>query len=539
MTLRNANLQQLRNETFDVLILGGGINGAVAAASLASKGAKVALIDRGDFAGSTSSSSSNLVWGGIKYLENYEFLLVNKLCKSRNQLMRSYPSSVKEIRFLTTIQKGFRLPPFFVYLGTVLYWAMGRFFTQAPRYLSAKMIKNREQSINTDNVAGGFEYSDGYLFDNDSRFVFNFIRSSMDNGCVVANYLESIDSKRDGDLWVNEIKDQITGEQFQIRSKVLINACGPYVDQYNVHTGQTTDHRHLFSKGIHLVVDRIAATPRVLAFFASDGRLFFVIPMGPKTCIGTTDTQVDDPQVKITDEDRKFVLDNINRLLELERPLSLDDIVAERCGVRPLAIKGASQESDWLKLSRQHAIDINSNDQHISIFGGKLTDCINVGTEIAEIVSSLGVGLPDADKVWFGEPDAAERKAFFEQAKAMDLDKNTTSSASEPLSQRLWRRYDRWAFDVLGMIQSDPSKADILIENTEYIRAEVELVAEREMVTKLEDFLRRRSKIEQVIEKDKLVEARGLREACEILFAEQADEKLSEYIQSAKNTKKP
>ena len=542
MTLRNANLQQLRNETFDVLILGGGINGAVAAASLASKGAKgakVALIDRGDFAGSTSSSSSNLVWGGIKYLENYEFLLVNKLCKSRNQLMRSYPSSVKEIRFLTTIQKGFRLPPFFVYLGTVLYWAMGRFFTQAPRYLSAKMIKNREQSINTDNVAGGFEYSDGYLFDNDSRFVFNFIRSSMDNGCVVANYLESIDSKRDGDLWVNEIKDQITGEQFQIRSKVLINACGTYVDQYNAHTGQTTDHRHLFSKGIHLVVDRIAATPRVLAFFASDGRLFFVIPMGPKTCIGTTDTQVDDPQVKITDEDRKFVLDNINRLLELERPLSLDDIVAERCGVRPLAIKGASQESDWLKLSRQHAIDINSNDQHISIFGGKLTDCINVGTEIAEIVSSLGVGLPDADKVWFGEPDAAEREAFFEQAKAMDLDKNTTSSASEPLSQRLWRRYDRWAFDVLGMIQSDPSKADILIENTEYIRAEVELVAEREMVTKLEDFLRRRSKIEQVIEKDKLVEARGLREACEILFAEQADEKLSEYIQSAKNTKKP
>ncbi|MGB1245498.1 MAG: FAD-dependent oxidoreductase, partial [Porticoccaceae bacterium] len=133
MKLRTTNLQKLRETIFDTLILGGGINGAVAAASLASKGVKVALIDRGDFAGSTSSSSSNLVWGGIKYLENYEFLLVNKLCKSRNQLMRSYPSVVKEIRFLTTIEKGFRLPPFFVFLGTVLYWGIGRFFTQPPR----------------------------------------------------------------------------------------------------------------------------------------------------------------------------------------------------------------------------------------------------------------------------------------------------------------------------------------------------------------------------------------------------------------------
>ena len=95
----------------------------------------------------------------------------------------------------------------------------------------------------------------------------------------------------------------------------------------------------MFSKGIHLVVDRIAKTPKVLAFFASDGRLFFVIPMGPKTCIGTTDTQVDSPQVSITDEDRQFVLENVNNLLQLESPFTADDIVAERCGVRPLAVR--------------------------------------------------------------------------------------------------------------------------------------------------------------------------------------------------------
>ena len=148
MELRSSNIERLKAEKriYDVLVLGGGINGAVAAASLAAKGAKVALIDRGDFAGETSSNSSNLAWGGIKYLETHEYLLVNKLCKSRNHLMESYPSTVKEIRFLTTIAKGFRFPVFFVYLGTLFYWMIGRFFTQAPDFMTVKSIRSREPS---------------------------------------------------------------------------------------------------------------------------------------------------------------------------------------------------------------------------------------------------------------------------------------------------------------------------------------------------------------------------------------------------------
>ena len=124
MDLRTSNIERLKsdNRSYDVLVIGGCINGAVSAAALAAKGVKTALIDRGDFAGETSSNSSNLAWGGIKYLESHEYLLVNKLCKSRNHLMESYPSTVKEIRFLTTIAKGFRHPVFLVYLGTIFYW---------------------------------------------------------------------------------------------------------------------------------------------------------------------------------------------------------------------------------------------------------------------------------------------------------------------------------------------------------------------------------------------------------------------------------
>ncbi len=141
MSLRETNLHKLREQEFDVLIVGGGINGAVSAAALAGRGVRVALIDKGDFSGGVSSNSSNLAWGGIKYLESHEYLLVNKLCQSRNHLMKHYPSTVKEVRFLTSIQRGFRFWPSFVFLGSIVYWIIGRGATKAPRYMSAKALE--------------------------------------------------------------------------------------------------------------------------------------------------------------------------------------------------------------------------------------------------------------------------------------------------------------------------------------------------------------------------------------------------------------
>jgi glycerol-3-phosphate dehydrogenase len=530
--LRKSNISKLPHGTYDVLIVGGGINGAVSAAALAAKGVKVALIDKGDFAGFTSSNSSNLAWGGIKYLESYEYGLVNKLCLSRNHLMRSYPSTVKEIRFLTSIQKGFRFPPLFVYMGTLLYWMMGRFFTKMPNYLSGGKIKSMENVINTENVIGGFEYSDAYLYDNDARFVFNFIRSSMSYGCIAANYVESLGSTRSDDTWVTKTKDCISGQEFEIRSKVLINAAGPFVDPLNMVNNEKTEHHHVFSKGIHLIVDRVTPSNKVLTFFADDGRLFFVIPMGPKTCIGTTDTQVESPITHVTEKDRQFVLDNVNKLLALDKPLSKKDIISERCGVRPLAIKGSGGKADWVQLSRKHAIDKHKQHNYLSIFGGKLTDCINVGDEVAGIIESFGIDLPYSHFKWYGEPDDTVRDEFFHRAKLMGLDALTPVTSSEPLTSRFWRRYGRNAINMLERIRENPQMAELLIENSEYLRVEIEHAAEREMVTKLEDFLRRRSKISLVVRDKDIIEAPGLKEACEILFGDDAQAKLQEYIDS-------
>ena len=531
MNLRNSNIKRLADETYDVLIIGGGINGAVSAAALAARGVKVALIDRGDFASRTSSESSNLAWGGIKYLETYEFLLVNKLCKSRNHLMQNYPSRVKEIRFLTTIAKGFRFPVFLIYLSTLLYWVIGRFVTKAPNYHSAKKLEQLEPVINTENAQGGFEYSDCYLHDNDSRFVFNFIRTAMNYDCIAANYVESLGSTRANGGWITRAKNVLDDKPITIRSKVLINACGPWVDSHNQLTAQTTEHRHLFSKGIHLIVDKITAHDRILTFFASDGRLFFLIPMGPKTCIGTTDTQVDAPETAVTDEDRDFVLSNVNALLNLDKPLRKSDIIAERCGVRPLAQKGGDGVADWVKLSRKHAIDVNHEDQHLSIFGGKLTDCLNVGNEVTDLIVQLGIDAPYPGKKWYGEPDPSVHEEFLHQAKLMELDAMTDPSSSEMLSTRLWRRYGANALEILEGIREDPDRGKLLIKNAEYLRGEIELAARREMITTLEDFLRRRSKISLVVRYQDLINAPGLKEACKILFGAQADQKLADYVQ--------
>jgi glycerol-3-phosphate dehydrogenase len=492
-SLRETNVERLSRTSFDVLVLGGGINGAVSAASLAARGATVALVDRGDFAAATSQESSNLAWGGIKYLESYEFGLVRKLCRARNRLIRAYPSTVKEIRFYVSHARGLRHGRWMLLAGTWLYWAIGGFFTRRPRLLSLADIGREEPIVALGALDGGVEYSDAYLHDNDARFVWGFVRSALDHGCVAANYVESLGSRREGGGWITRAWDGVGGRDLAIRSRLLVNACGPWADRVNARDGVTTTHRHVLSKGIHLLVDRLTPNPRVLTFFADDGRLFFVIPMGPKTCIGTTDTPVDGPEVAVTPEDRRFVLENINKRLRLPRPLGEDDIVAERCGVRPLAVQaGGDGARDWVQLSRKHAIETDADGRHVTIFGGKLTDCLNVGEEICAVASRLGVALPFAGRRWYGEPHPAVRDEFFHQARLMDLDGMTSPHSSEVLSTRLWRRYGAEALGMLESIRRDPRMAEVIIETSEYLRCEIQEAARREMVVKLEDFLRRR-----------------------------------------------
>lgn len=532
MKLREDNIQKLQTDTFDVLIIGGGMNGAVSAAALASRGARVGLIDCRDFAGFTSQYSSNLIWGGIKYMETYEFGLVNNLCKSRNELLRSFPSTVTEIRFLSTLSKKTRIPPWLMLIGTWIYWIFGRGQTRTPALFSPTRIKNAEPLVKVTDSKGGVEYSDAYLQDNDARFVFNFVRSAMDKGCVAANYVEYVEGEYDAqNNWVAVAKDKVSGTQFTIRSKVVINAAGAFVDRLNGMTGVETEYQHIFSKGIHLIVPRLARQKRVLAFFADDGRLFFAIPMANRTCIGTTDTPVDEPETEVTAEDREFVLSNINARLDLNRPLELGDIISERCGVRPLVLKkGQKSKDDFLQMSRKHVVEIVAEKKHISIFGGKLTDCLNVGEEICEEVEKLGVNLGKVDGKWYGEPGNQVKSTYYKKAYELGLDHSIASDTGEMLSDRLWRRYGEHAIPMLDAIETKPELAEPLIEGTGIRRCEIDYIRESEMVVTLKDYLKRRSKLEYLLPYEELKKLEGIRATCEHLFGDHAQAKYDEYF---------
>ena len=305
------------------------------------------------------------------------------------------------------------------------------------------------------------------------------------------------------------------------------------MDQQNQLSDQTTEHHHVFSKGIHLVVPRLNKNERVLTFFADDGRMFFAIPMGGRTMIGTTDTHVSTPETEVTEQDRKFILDNINKRLNLPKPITEEDIISERCGVRPLVLnneKGNYPYEDWTKLSRKHEIDINQQKAYISIFGGKLTDCINIGEEVCDKVERLGLNLPEKNLKWYGEPNQVIFKEYLEVARLINLDDLTPSGSSEILSTRLWRRYGKRAFGLLENIKKDPKMAEPLIEGTDYINCELTEAARREMIVTLEDFLRRRSKLSLVVQHEDLKKSQGLREACKILFDEDASDRWEEYF---------
>lgn len=544
MSLRRTAISRMKNGHVDVLVVGAGINGAVSAAALAGRGASVALIDRADFGGFTSQESSNLVWGGFKYLENYELPLVFGLCKSRNRLMKAYPDNVKEISFLATLDNTAPFKPWFAALGATAYWGIGQFGTKPPRLYNAEKIEAVEPVIDTTSARGAVQYQDCYLVDNDSRFVFSFVRSAIEAGAAVANYVELVSARREGDRWVCQLRDTDSGEEFTTTARVVVNAAGPFVDELNTAWGVTTDHRIVYSKGIHLIVPRLTTTRhnRVLAFFDDTQRLFYVIPMGQRSVIGTTDTRVDDPHTHVTDEDRDFLLAQINARLDLPEPLTHDDIIAERSGVRPLVVRrGGSDQTnvDWTSLSRKHEIERDDARGVVTIFGGKLTDCLNVGEEVAEHVERLGIPLEKDLRNWYGEPAAATRKEFYRQARLMRLDSLRTKPDTEPLTDRLWRRYGRRAFDLLEMIRADPTMGEDVMGSADYLRAELHTAAEHEMVVTLDDFMRRRSKIDLVVRDRDILGSPGLTEVAGILFGDDADARLADYVLSKTSHHEP
>ena len=191
------------------------------------------------------------------------------------------------------------------------------------------------------------EYSDYLLVDNDARFVLQLLLDAIENGAVAVSRLRLDSAERAGRGWRAEVTDRLTGSRHTVSATVLVNAAGPRAPELARLAGTTLRQALCFSKGAHIVVPRVTESGRVLAFFDDDQRLFYVIPMGHRSLIGTTDTRVDGADVSVTLNDRNFLLEQANSRLRLSRPLRDDDVIAYRCGVRPLVV-GAGEDTDRL-----------------------------------------------------------------------------------------------------------------------------------------------------------------------------------------------
>jgi glycerol-3-phosphate dehydrogenase len=332
-------------------------------------------------------------------------------------------------------------------------------------------------------------------------------------------------------VWRVQLRDVRDGSTFTVVTKALINAAGPMVDAHNAMTGMTGAHRHVFSKGIHLIVPRITNSARVLTFFADDGRLFFVIPMGHRTCIGTTDTRVESPDAAVTDDDRRFVLDNINKRLRLTKPLSIADVISERCGVRPLVVKAAvtGKGDDWFALSRKHEIEVDDRRRHVSIFGGKLTDCINVGEEIAALMPAFHITTHPSDR-WYGEPDESVKHRFMAAVRTHLVERGV-AAGDEDIAERLWRRYHNDADALLAIMSADPRAYEPVLAGAPDLRGEVIFAAEHEMVTTLMDHLRRRTKLALTLGTPAIAASPALPELCALLFGDDGEHHRQRFLE--------
>ena len=373
---RVTNLKRLKNEKFDLLIIGGGITGAGVARDAAGRGLKVALIEAQDFAEGTSSRSSKLVHGGIRYLENMEFHLVFEALSERTKLFEIAPHLVHPLRFMIPLFKNSRVGMFKMGLGMILYDALALFRSpELHERLSAEETIERMPVVESKDLVGSFIYSDAYM--DDARLVFETLRSAHEDDAVAVNYVKvskSVFQKQSGidQLLGLEVQDQISKETFTIKADHVVSTVGPWTDL--VGDKLVSDWKNILrpTKGIHLTLNknRLPLSSAVVMAAEKSTRIVFAIPRHEMIIIGTTDTDfTGDPQLAtVTAEDVEYLLQITNEYFPGAK-ISEKDIISTYVGVRPLVKDDSSTEG---KTSREHTI-LSDPRGFTFVAGGKYT----------------------------------------------------------------------------------------------------------------------------------------------------------------------
>jgi glycerol-3-phosphate dehydrogenase len=475
---------------FDLLVIGGGITGCGIAREAAARGLSVALVEKSDFASGTSSRSSRLIHGGVRYLEHGQIHLVFESSAERRRLLRLAPHLVRPLAFTWPVYAGARIPRWKLGLGLTVYDVLALFRNvRRHRRLSARGVLVREPSLAPDGLRGGALYYDAAT--DDARLTLANAIGAAEMGATVLNHA-SVRSfvARDGRIIGARVDDELTGGSVDVRAAVVVNATGPWSDTIRAldpsaaPTGTKRSVRG--SKGTHIAIrrDRVGNRDALTLLSPMDGRVMFVLPAGEFAIVGTTDTfttsSPDD--VRATDDDVSYLLATANRFFPTAN-LNAGDVVAAWAGIRPLL---PSSRDTPGAASREHAVTVSAAGL-VSINGGKLTTYRVMASDVLRVVfRALGRTFGAADRVPLPGGDING----FEQLVG-EISRETNDAA---LAAHLAASYgSRWR-QVWNEVTSDSGDTR-LVDGLPYTVGELRYCARNEMACTLGDLLVRRTKL--------------------------------------------
>ncbi|MCB9626347.1 MAG: glycerol-3-phosphate dehydrogenase [Sandaracinaceae bacterium] len=501
------------DQPVDVLVIGGGITGSGIARDAARRGLKVAVVEQRDLAFGTSSRSSKLVHGGLRYLESYEFSLVFESVSERRVLMDLAPHLVNPLGFLFPVYKGARQSLFVINAGMWLYDGLSLFRSpKIHKKLKPKEVAELEPAVKQEGLKGAPLYYD--CSTDDARLTIETALDAVQHGAVVATYarVESFLKDDNGRIQGAVVKCQTSGQLKEVRASVVVNATGPWTDKTMAMSGTRKGNLLRPTKGVHIVVefDKLPIQHAVVCFHPTDERVLFALPWGDRTYIGTTDTDYDgdEADVAATLEDVDYLIAASNSYFP-DHVVGRSDVIATWAGLRPLIAPPSSEgdaedggEVSESKVSREHQILVGQ-DGLITIAGGKLTtyrkmaaELVDTAVDLLRLMGKLPGKLTAAETDkhplpggvgWPADDDHAKVTALVVQAGRSSLTADTARFLADTYGMR--------ALELAKRCAADPSLAKPLIPGRLEIVAQVDWALEQELAHSLSDVLTRRTQL--------------------------------------------
>jgi glycerol-3-phosphate dehydrogenase len=489
---RAALFSRLAGTQFDVLVIGGGVTGAGAALDAASRGLRVALVEAQDLASGTSSRSSKLIHGGLRYLEQLDFKLVSEALRERDLLIsRLAPHLVKPVSFLYPLHRKVLERPY-VGAGLVLYDAMNVTKKRVPfhRHMSAAGAMRLAPALKASSLAGALLYYDAEA--DDARFTLTVARTAAAHGAVIATRARAVELLRDAAgarVTGARVRDTETGREIAVAARRVIVCAGVWTDQVHELAGVRAGYRVRMSKGVHVVVPYEAIRADTGIILRAEKSVLFIIPWGQRWIVGTTDTDWsgDRADPEPTAEDIDYILDQANRVLV--RPLTRADVIGVYAGLRPLV--AADESAPTTKLSREHVID-EPVPGLVSIAGGKFTTYRVMARDVVDAAVGgfdrwVPASVTDQLPLLGAEGLAAATAEAGRLAEDYDVPKDAV--------EHLLDRYGTLTEQVLEAAQTDPALRKPLLDGYPYLGAEVAYAVTHEGALHVADVLTRRLRL--------------------------------------------